>query len=108
MLRTIELILGLQPMSQYDAAAMPMWAAFADSPDLTPYTARASQVDLTAVNAPLAWGGTESLQMDFSEPDKADDIKLNEIVWRSVRGANSPMPAPVRAAFYKSHEKDEH
>jgi hypothetical protein len=44
--------------------------------------------------------------MDFSEPDKADDIKLNEIVWRSVRGADSAMPAPVRAAFYKSHSKE--
>ena len=43
--------------------------------------------------------------MDFSEPDKADDIRLNEIIWRSVRGADSPMPAPVRAAFYKAHPK---
>jgi hypothetical protein len=45
--------------------------------------------------------------MDFTGPDKADDIQLNEIVWRSVRGADSPMPAPVRAAFYKAHAKDE-
>lgn len=107
MLRTIELILGLQPMSQFDAAAMPMWAAFQDQADLTPYEARSAQVDLNAVNTPLAWGGQESRRMDFSEPDKADDIKLNEIVWRSVRGADSPMPAPVRAAFYKSHTKDD-
>jgi DNA-binding beta-propeller fold protein YncE len=106
MLRTIELILGLQPMSQYDAAARPMWGAFQDRPDLTPYAARPAGVDLTAINAKLAWGARESQRMDFSEPDKADDIKLNEIVWRSVRGADSPMPAPVRAAFYKSHGKD--
>ena len=46
-------------------------------------------------------------KMDFSEPDKADDIQLNEIIWRSVRGADSPMPAPVRAAFYKTHTKDD-
>ena len=107
MLRTIELILGLQPMSQYDAAAMPMWEAFADAPNPTPYVARPAQVDLSAVNAPMAWGGKESQRMDFSEPDKADDIKLNEIVWRSVRGADSPMPAPVRAAFYKAHDQDD-
>jgi hypothetical protein len=106
MLRTIELILGLHPMSQYDAAAMPMWAAFSDAPDLTPYTARPAQTDLNAVNPSMAWGGQASQKMDFSEPDKADDIKLNEIVWRSVRGADSAMPAPVRAAFYKSHAKD--
>ena len=106
MLRTIELILGLQPMSQYDAAAMPMWAAFADAPDLKPYGARPAQVALNTINVAMAWGGSESLAMDFSEPDKADDIKLNEIVWRSVRGADSAMPAPVRAAFYKSHSKE--
>jgi hypothetical protein len=107
MLRTIELILGLQPMSQFDAAAMPMWNCFADRADLTPYTARPANVDLTAVNGALAWGARESQQMDFSEPDKADDIALNEIVWRSVRGANSPMPAPVRAAFYKAHKAED-
>lgn len=105
MLRTIELILGLQPMSQYDAAAMPMWNVFGDRPDPTPYTARPAGVDLTATNSALAWGARASRKMDFSEPDRADDIALNEIVWRSVRGADSPMPAPVRAAFYKAHKE---
>src|SRR6185436_16569594 len=38
MLRTIELLLGLQPMSQFDAAATPMYACLGDAPDLTPYT----------------------------------------------------------------------
>ena len=107
MLRTIELILGLQPMSQFDAAARPMWPAFADQPDPTPFIARPANVDLHATNSSLVWGARESQSMDFSEPDKVDDIKLNEIVWRSVRGADSPMPAPVRAAFYQSHQKDE-
>ncbi len=106
MLRTMELILGLPPMSQYDAAARPMWASFQDKSDLTPFTARPPQVDVHAVNTKLAWGERESRRMDFSGPDKADDIRLNEIVWRSVRGGDSPMPAPVRAAFYKAHGKD--
>ena len=107
MLRTIELILGLQPMSQFDAAALPMWASFGDKLDLTPFKARPAEVDLEAVNGKLAWGARASQQMDFSAPDKADDIKLNEIVWRSVRGEHSPMPAPRRAAFYKAHAKDD-
>ena len=107
LLRTIELILGLAPMSQFDAAAMPMWNVFADHPNLTPYTARPAQVDLGATSPRLAWGGQESQRMDFSAPDKVDDIVLNEVVWRSVRGADSPMPAPVRAAFYKTHDKGE-
>ena len=105
MLRTIELILGLQPMSQFDAAARPLWATFADHADLAPYVERPAQVDLDARNTKLAWGSRDSQRMDFSAPDKADDIKLNEIVWRSVRGPKSPMPGPVRAAFYKAHPK---
>jgi hypothetical protein len=107
MLRTMELILGLQPMSQFDAAALPLWAAFTDKADAAPYTARPAQVDVEERNGKLSWGARESQQMDFTGPDKADDILLNEIVWRSVRGADSPMPAPVRAAFYKSHAKDD-
>lgn len=107
MLRTIELILGLQPMSQFDAAAMPLWASFAEVKDETAFTARPVLADMEERNTKLTWGARESQKMDFTGPDKADDIKLNEIVWRSVRGANSPMPAPVRAAFYKSHAKDD-
>jgi phospholipase C len=107
MLRTIELILGLQPMSQFDAAATPMWMSFTESADLAGFTARATQVDIEARNTKLAWGARESQKMDFSEPDKVDDIQLNEIVWRSVRGPNSRMPAPVRAAFFKAHPKDD-
>ena len=106
MLRTIELILGLKPMSQFDAAAMPMWASFADHADLTPYVAKPARADLDEKNTKVAWGARESHRMDFTAPDRADDIRLNEIVWRSVRGANSPMPAPVRAAFFKAHPKD--
>lgn len=105
MLRTIELILGLQPMSQYDAAAIPMWASFQNVPDPSAYAARPPQVDVHAVNSSLAWGARTSERMDFSAPDRVDDIVLNEVVWRSVRGANSPMPAPVRAAFFKAHPK---
>jgi 6-phosphogluconolactonase (cycloisomerase 2 family) len=105
MLRTIELILGLQPMSQFDAAALPLWNVFTSQPDTTPFAARPAQVDLEAVNAKLAWGARESEKMDFTEPDRVDDIVLNEIVWRSVRGPDSPMPAPVRAAFFKAHPK---
>lgn len=103
MLRTMELILGLQPMSQYDAAARPMYAAFEAKPDLTPFTAVPAGVDLNARNVATAWGTGISGRMDFREADRADDIVLNEIIWRSVRGADQPMPAPLRAAFFKAH-----
>jgi hypothetical protein len=107
MLRTIELVLGLKPMSQYDAAATPMFNSFQATPDLQPYTALPANVDLEARNPAHAWGGR--LKMNFAREDAADDLLLNEVIWRSVRGADSPMPAPVRAAFVfqQREENDE-
>jgi hypothetical protein len=108
MLRTIELILGLRPMSQFDAVAMPMFASFQAKPDLKPYTARPVSADVAATNGTEAWGARESLAMDFSKEDAADDLLLNEVIWRSVRGAASRMPPPRRAAFvYTNAPKDE-
>lgn len=110
MLRSMELILGLEPMSQFDAAARPMYASFQAELDAKPYRHRPAQVDLAAVNSPNAWGANASAQLDFSKEDAADDLLLNDIVWRSVRGPNSPMPPPVRASFVyaSSDEDDEH
>jgi hypothetical protein len=56
-------------------------------------------VDLNERNPRLAWGSEASQKMDFSREDAADENLLNEIIWRSVRGAASAMPAPVHAAF---------
>jgi hypothetical protein len=95
MLRSIELLLGLPAMSQYDAAATPFYAAFGDQADLTPYTALPAQIDLTELNTPASYGAKESAKMDFSDEDRAPMRRLNEIIWKSVRGADSPMPAPV-------------
>lgn len=103
MLRTMELILGLKPMSQFDAAAMPMFNSFTSKPDFTPYTLRPAQVDLSARNGPRAPGVRRSAKMDFSKEDAADDLALNEVIWQSVKGENSVMPAPVRAAFVFNH-----
>jgi DNA-binding beta-propeller fold protein YncE len=99
MLRTMELILGLKPMSQFDAAAQPMFASFQAEPDPTPFTAREVTVDLDATNSKTAWGADLSRKMNLAKEDAADDLQLNEVIWRSIRGAASPMPAPVRAAF---------
>jgi YVTN family beta-propeller protein len=100
-LRTIELILGLPPMSQYDAAATPLSAAFASRPDLTPYAARPARVSLEERNEPDAPGAQASLRMDFAGADLTPERELNEILWKSVRGADAVMPPPVRAAFVR-------
>ncbi|MFO0876348.1 MAG: alkaline phosphatase family protein [Gemmataceae bacterium] len=104
MLRTMELILGLKPMSQFDAAARPMYNAFQAKPDLTPYTSVEPQTDRNAVNQAGVWGAALSEKFDLDKEDAADDLLFNEVIWRSVKGADHPMPAPVRAAFFLSRK----
>jgi len=101
-LRTIELILGLPPMSQYDAAASPVRAAFGDEADPRPYTPRPGRYPFDEKNPPDAPGAQASLQMNLDEADLAPERELNEILWRSVRGKDAVMPPPVRAAFVRS------
>ncbi|MBC7924363.1 MAG: hypothetical protein H7039_01780, partial [Bryobacteraceae bacterium] len=101
MLRTMELMLGLPPMSQYDASATPMYASFGVKPDLTPYTHRKPEIDVNEKNTTMAWGAGKSLEMNLDEVDAAPMFALNEIIWKSVKGADSPMPLPVhRFAFH--------
>jgi hypothetical protein len=99
MLRTMGLILGFQPMSQFDAAARPMYGSFQGRPDLRPYVHRVPKADLEQKNTQAAWGSKLSEKFDLAKEDRADDLLFNEVIWRSVKGANSPMPPPVRAAW---------
>jgi hypothetical protein len=100
-LRTIELILGLKPLSQYDAAARPMFGCFTNKLDLTPYTHLPAQIDLNAKNDALAYGAERSNKMDWSEFDRIDDFALNEILWRAIKGKDAPTPPAVRRAIAK-------
>jgi len=105
MLRTMELILGLEPMSQFVAAAMPMFNAFTGKPDTRPYKHRPAEVDLYERNKPSAPGAQLSAKMDFSKEDAADDLLLNQIIWKSIKGEDATMPPPRRAAFVFNHPK---
>jgi hypothetical protein len=99
MLRTMELVLGLEPMSQFDAAARPMYRSFAGQPNFATYKHTVPDADMKAMNTATAWGAKLSDSFDFSREDAADDLLLGEVIWHSVRGAGSPMPPPVHAAF---------
>jgi YVTN family beta-propeller protein len=107
MLRTMELILNLEPMTQFDAAALPMYASFAAERDLSPFQARPAQVDLEAINRSDAWGSQLSETLDFSKEDAVDDLVLNEIVWKAVRGPEASPPPPVRASFVFAHSESD-
>jgi hypothetical protein len=99
MYRTIEQILGLPPVNQFDLAAEPMFSVFTAEPDFTPYTALPNRVPLDELNPPLkALRGIErrlaevSMRMDFSEPDAAPDALLDRVIWHAVKGFGTPYP----------------
>ena len=100
LLRTMEQILGLPPMNQFDASAVPMWDAFTDAPDLRPFTARPANVPLDEMNPePRALAdpvrrrdALASARMNFREVDKAPEDALNRILWRAMKGPREPYP----------------
>jgi DNA-binding beta-propeller fold protein YncE len=96
-LRTMEMIVGLRPLTQFDAAARPMFASFSQQPNTRPFTAITPQVSVTERNAGSGVGAKESAKMDFSEEDRVDDDELNSVLWKAIKG--SPPPAPTRSGF---------
>jgi DNA-binding beta-propeller fold protein YncE len=96
-LRTIELILGLKPMTTFDAAATPMANAFQHTPDLKTYTNQPPQVALDVKNPPRTALAERSEKLDFSASDLADEHELNDILWLAIKG--TPPPVPVRSRF---------
>ncbi|MGW3626635.1 glutaminyl-peptide cyclotransferase [Streptomyces sp. NPDC000880] len=94
MMRTMELLVGVGPLTQFDAAATPMSAAFTTKPDFTLFTAITPAQSLDEVNKATAPMAAESAKMNFSEADRAPEQQLNEAIWQSVKGAGSKMPAP--------------
>ncbi len=99
MFRTIEQILGLPPLNQFDLAADPMFSVFTDQPDFSPYAALPNRIALDEMNPPLArltglqkQLAQESMRMDFSEPDAAPEDLLNRVIWHSVKGYDVPYP----------------
>jgi hypothetical protein len=97
-LRTMELVLGLEPMSQYDAAATPLYNAFQGNPNLAAYTRIQPNVAFDEKNAPNAFGARQSIAMNFSDADLTPEQPLNEILWHAEKG-DQPMPPPRRSVF---------
>jgi DNA-binding beta-propeller fold protein YncE len=100
-LRTMELILGLPPMSHYDAAAPPLANAFQSTPNLGAYARLTPAIALDEKNPANAAGAAISRSMDFSDADLTPEEPLNEVIWQSVKGADSKMPPPRRSVFVR-------
>jgi hypothetical protein len=107
MIRTIELLLGIAPMNQLDASAIPM-DIFQDKPDLTPYKAV-----LPTIAADNFMGGKpkdkataewmkKTQQQDFAHADMADPETLNAIIWFACTGSGSNVPLSASLPAYQA------
>jgi DNA-binding beta-propeller fold protein YncE len=106
-LRTMELILGLPPMSQYDAAAEPLWRCFNKTANHPPFTSLPNLVALNQKNTADNKMSRLSETFDFSKEDRVPDAQFNEVIWAAIRGLNSICPAPVHAAFFTVEKEDD-
>ncbi|MEN9685306.1 MAG: hypothetical protein RLZZ28_1092 [Bacteroidota bacterium] len=105
MLRTMELILGIPPMSQYDAAAQPMWRAFTSTANTKPFMALAAGVDLMEKNTVMNEWQRRSEKFNLTKEDAVPDLEFNTVLWYGLKGEKEPFPGPKRAAFFKSTKK---
>jgi YVTN family beta-propeller protein len=107
MIRTMELLLGIAPMNQLDASAIPM-DIFQETPDLTPYKAVLPTVaadnymgERPKDKAAAEWM-KKTLQQDFAHADMADPQTLNAIIWFACRGSDSVAPASTQLPAYEA------
>jgi DNA-binding beta-propeller fold protein YncE len=89
-LRTIELILGLKPMTVFDAGATPMANAFQNAPNLAVYHNEPPRVPLDEKNPERSATAERSMKLDFSASDMADEHELNDILWIAIKGTTPP------------------
>jgi YVTN family beta-propeller protein len=102
-IRTMELILGLPPMSQYDAAATPMWRCFSNTPNQAGFLAKPISVDLNLKNVAINEWQRRSDKFNLAKEDAVPDLEFNMVLWHGIKGDNIPFPAPRRAAFVKQN-----
>ncbi|MEO7962174.1 MAG: bifunctional YncE family protein/alkaline phosphatase family protein [Ginsengibacter sp.] len=104
-LRTIELILGLPPMSQYDAAATPLWKSFTSMPDMSGFDHVPAQIDLEEKNTAVNELSEKSAAFNLTKEDAINDAEFNEVLWKGIKGINAAVPPPRRAAFLNTQSE---
>jgi YVTN family beta-propeller protein len=106
LVRTIELMLDLPILTQYDEAATPLDDDLTRRPDFQPYSAIVPRVNMEAHNPKTGAGAVASLQLDLSNVDRADPAKLNAILWNALH-PGSPVPAPVHSIIAAASGDDD-
>jgi len=94
-IRTMELMTGLAPLTLNDALATPMYDAFTTTPvSIAPWTALPAQVDLVARNTAASPAATQSASLSLGSTDSVPQVVLDAILWKSVYGEGSQPPPP--------------
>ena len=120
-IRTIEQILGIKPMNQKDSAATPMFGAFTQQPDFTPFTTVPNQTSLTAglKELPTCGADVQATQNPAAAPAPAATVPAGQQAvaaqwdtWKSQQLFNAPNPKPDSASpvlmnhfdWYQAHD----
>ncbi|MEP6589830.1 MAG: SMP-30/gluconolactonase/LRE family protein [Gemmatimonadota bacterium] len=98
-LRTIEELLGLDALSQFDHFGRPLREIWRDTPDLRPYAPLTPATPLTEVNPARGAGATASARLVLDVEDRADEDAFNRILWLAAKGANAPYPGTRRMSL---------
>jgi len=98
----------LPAMSQYDAAATPMWNCFTSQPNYSSFQSLPSNINLHDVNTVMNEWQRRSEKFNLTKEDAVPDLEFNIVLWHAIKGDTIPFPGPRRAAFVKLlKEKDE-
>jgi hypothetical protein len=97
MLRTMELILGMPPMSQYDAGATSMWRCFSDTVTANGFKHVPANINLNEKNSADNPRSTSYLMdrsnlLKLDREDEADEFIMNEVLWKYAKGESSVLP----------------
>jgi hypothetical protein len=95
----------MPPMSQYDAAATPLYGCFTSTPDNTAYAAIPAKVNINERNVADNESSRRSAKFDLVKEDAVPDKEMNEVIWKAVKGESAVMPAPKRSAFVLLEKK---
>ena len=107
MIRTIEMLLGIAPMNQLDASAVPM-DIFEETPDPTPYKAilpviaADNLLTVKAKDKTTAEWMKKSKTQNFAHADLADPRVLNAVIWFASKGGTSGVPEAAQLPAYEA------
>jgi hypothetical protein len=108
MLRTAELISGIDPLSLNDALATPMYKAFisgSEQPNDTPYNVVAPAQDIGQTNTTSSPAAQTSSALPWNQLDAVPQAVSDKVLWAAVHGSASPPPPPGPNASPAEHQR---